>query len=317
MRCPFLREAQVKSCQASTFRKVIPRAADSAADELCSTPGHVRCSAVRSHHEGSPSPERCPFLHESLVQYCASSAVPTYVPYSESSNSRCGNDTHLYCELYLALAAPAGGSPLETIAAGGGHVSFDGLDLPAGLRYTRNHLWLDVSPDGTCHIGVDAFLARVIGSADEVTFVTTKGTACPSARLSVRGVDLPLLFPEAVKITSTNSTLRVHPDRLTSDPYGNGWLFEGRLTTTPASPTPLLSADEALGYIHEEVSRLNLVVHEIASRPDPDGFQVMADGGSFVGGLPSHLTRAETVRLFAAFFSSEAGLHSSAREVHP
>jgi glycine cleavage system H lipoate-binding protein len=327
MRCPFLREAQVKSCQASSFRKVIPRASDSGMNELCSSPAHVRCAVVRSYHEGSPSPERCPFLHESLVQYCASAPVPKYVPYSESSISRCGNDTHLYCELYLSLAAPAGGSPLETVPAAGGHATVDGIDVPAGLRYAQNHLWLDVSPDGTCHVGVDAFLARVLGECDEVTFLTTRGTVRPSARLSVRGVDLPLLFPKAIRITSANSMLRVHPDRLVSDPYGNGWLFEGTLPeegpkkpqsgAEPAPSLPLLPGPEAAGWIHEEVSRLNHVVHDLASRPDPDGLRFMADGGTFAGGLPKHLTREETMRLFDSFFSSEAGLLRPAREVHP
>jgi glycine cleavage system H protein len=327
MRCPFLREAQVKSCQASSFRKVIPRAADPGTDELCSSPAHVSCAAVRSHHEGSPSPERCPFLHESLVQYCASAPIPKYVPYSESSISKCGNDTHLYCELYLSLAAPAGGSPLETVPAGGSHATIDGIDVPAGLRYAHNHLWLDASPDGSCHVGVDAFLARVLGAVDEVTFLTTRGTVRPSARLSVHGIDLPLLFPNAIRITSANSALRVHPDRLVSDPYGNGWLFEGSLpeeepkkpqfAAEPAPVEPLLPGPEAAEWIHEEVSRLNHVVHDLASRPDPDGLCVMADGGSFAGGLPKHLTREETMRLFDAFFSSEAGRLRPAREVHP
>jgi glycine cleavage system H protein len=327
MRCPFLREAQVKSCQASSFRKVIPRAADSGAGELCSSPAHVSCSAVRSHHEGSPSPERCPFLNESLVQYCASAPVPRYVPYSESSISRCGNDTHLYCELYLSLASPSGGSPVETVPGGSGHTTVDGIDVPTGLRYTRNHLWLDVSPDGTCHVGVDAFMARVLGEVEEITFLTTKGTVRPSARLSVHGVDLPLLFPNAIQITSANSSLRVHPDRLVSDPYGNGWLFEGSLpeegakkpksATAIVPPAHLLSGSEAAGWMHEEVSRLDHAVHEIASRPDPDGLRTMADGGTFADGLPKHLTREETMRLFDAFFSSEAGLPRPAREVHP
>ena len=325
MRCPFLREAQVKSCQASSFRKVIPRSADSGSDELCSTPAHVKCGAVRSHHEGMPSPERCPFLHESLVQYCAAAAVPTFVPYSESSISRCGNDTHLYCELYLTLAAPSGGSPLETVPAGGGHATVDGIDIPAGLSYAKNHLWLDVSPDGTCHIGVDAFLARVLGEVQEVTFLTTKGTVRPSARLTVRGVDLPLVFPIPVRITAANSTLRVHPDRLVSDPYGTGWLFEGILpeetlrklqaVADPGSAAHLKPGAEAAVWMVEEVSRLNQAAHDLASRPDSDGLRVMADGGSCVVGLPKLLTREETMRLFDAFFSSEAGVNRPVVEV--
>ena len=326
MRCPFLREAQVKSCQASAFRKVILRSADSSADELCSSPAHTGCSAAKTHHEGSPATDRCPFLHESLVQYCATAPVPHYVPYSESSISRCGNDTHLYCELYLSLAAPRGGSPVEATPDGCGHAMVDGIGVPASLRYAKNHLWLDVSADGSCHIGADAFLAHVVGEVDEISFITTKGTRRPAARLSVHGVDLPLVFPNAIRITSANPTLRVHPDRLVSDPYGAGWMFEGFVppdaTQKPAAheplptPVPLMPGEEAAGWMHQEVSRLTHVVHDLASRPGPDGLQVMADGGTFVNGLAKHLTREETLRLFDAFFSTEAGQGRSVWEVN-
>ena len=100
--------------------------------------------------------ETCPFLHESLMQYCAAASVTRLVPYSESLLSRCGNPSYRYCELYLQMAHPL--PPAETV---------DGLPMPADLGYSANHMWLDTAAqaggDGVCYAGIDAFLSRMLG----------------------------------------------------------------------------------------------------------------------------------------------------------
>ena len=106
MRCPFLREAQVKFCRASAYRKMIVRLAEQPEHERCSSREYVNCPAAKQHMEDRPSIDHCPFLHESLVQYCTAAAVTKYIPYTESVLSQCGTESHKYCELYLGLAQP-------------------------------------------------------------------------------------------------------------------------------------------------------------------------------------------------------------------
>lgn len=316
MRCPFLKEAQVKSCQASAYRKPILSSPEQDSGELCSSPAHVGCAAARLHPLTLPDRPRCPFLQEALVQFCSAAPVPKYVPYSESSNSRCGGDTHRYCEQYLALASPGGGSPSSAPDAARGEADVEGIPVPAGLAFSRNHLWLDLGSDGSCHVGADAFLAHVLGSVDRLVFVTVKGTKSPAVVLTVHGVDLNLVFPNPIRITGANQALHTHPERLVADPYGTGWLFEGYATTGASSSTAsLLRGAPAVRWMREEVSRLDHAVHELASRPDADGTRVLADGGSCTGGLPRHLTRAQSLRLFAAFFPADSGPSRPAQEV--
>src|SRR5204862_222433 len=100
MRCPFLQEAQVKSCQASEFRKMIVRN-PAISDEKCSSPAYVTCSAAQQHCGEAPPQDHCPFIRELLVQFCSAAPIARYIPYSESSISRCGGAGHRYCELYL------------------------------------------------------------------------------------------------------------------------------------------------------------------------------------------------------------------------
>ena len=97
----------------------------------------------------------------------------------------------------------------------------------ANLLYTPNHFWLDAEESGLCHIGIDGFLADVAGHVDGVTFVTARGTHCPALALTIHGVEWPMSFPNPLMIQKVNSRLRSDPARLTADPYGAGWLFEG------------------------------------------------------------------------------------------
>ena len=316
MRCPFLREAQVKFCRASAYRKMITRGPGQQGAERCSSAEYVHCPAAKQHHEETPSTNHCPFLQESLVQYCAASPVTRYIPYSESSISPCGTSSHTYCELYLAIEQPAGSlsdeGPATDTPADAERLNeqpVDGMKVPGRLSYTSNHLWLDVSADAVFHIGIDAFAARAIGSADRLSFVTQKGIHYPTAVLTVRGVDLQLVFPRQLQVTRTNAYLRTNPAKIFSHPYSLGWLFEG--TVDPGSETDRavppavdsVSGASAREWMRSECRRMNALSHEFSARPDRSGHVSMADGGTFAGGLMQELSRDEILHVFNEFFS--------------
>lgn len=252
MRCPFLREEQVKSCRAVPFRKQLSRSALRGTDERCSSPEHEGCPAAPQSCEVHPVPSHCPFLQESLVQFCAAVSVPAYVPWSESPDLRCGHDGHRFCEFYLAAAGAGGRGP--ALAAGDGPdrrtFEIDGVPMPAWLYYAPNHLWLDLGDDGLVHLGVDALLARLLGTAERVSFLTVKGCVRPAVRLSARGAERTVTFARPLQLVAANTHLRAHLERLTADPYGRGWLFEARLAAR-AQPDERLLA----GLRHGEVAR--------------------------------------------------------------
>ena len=80
MQCPFLRETQVESCRHSLFRKLIVRNPESLASERCSTDRHVECGLYAGAPQEFADFGRCPYLDESLVQYCAAAPVQKYIP---------------------------------------------------------------------------------------------------------------------------------------------------------------------------------------------------------------------------------------------
>lgn len=291
MTCPFLKEAQVKYCRTSAIRKLIPLAQTGRAEERCSNENYSSCPVFRQQPDSGQVAAfgSCPYLHESLMQYCAAASVTKLVPYSESLLSRCGNDSHRYCELYLAMADPR--PSCETV---------DGLAIPSSLNYTANHMWLEVTGDGIGHAGIDAFLSRALGEVERITFVWQKGHHRPTVVVTVAGMDLEITFPFAMQITQCNLYLRANPGRLTADPFVGGWLFEG----VPDAGTLecLMRGDEARDWLDREVRRMNEFLQQLPGASSPTA----ADGGMFSAGLARYIEREQMLALFHEFFSPYA-----------
>jgi glycine cleavage system H lipoate-binding protein len=309
VRCPFLREEQVKSCQAAPFRRSLARSSASGEGERCTSKDHASCPTAPQSREAHPAASRCPFLQESLVQFCAASPRPTYVPWSESPELRCAHDGHRFCELFLAVAGRAARGPAFPSAdpEESATATVDGIPVPGWLHFADNHMWLDEGDDGLCHLGVDAFLARLFGPVERLTFLTVKGEARPAVVLTVRGVDLTLVFGRSLPLVSANTRLRSSLDRLVADPYGLGWLFTARRDDgrggrgRPAPTEGLRHGRAAREWMASEVRRLASVVHE-RYLPSRDGLALPADGGTPAPGFLRQLDHEDVLRLFAAFF---------------
>jgi glycine cleavage system H lipoate-binding protein len=297
MRCPFLREAQVKSCHASSFKKMILRSTDHPDMEKCSSPDYVNCAAAKQHHEEEPDGTRCPFLQESLVQYCSAAPVVKYVPYSESMLTRCGTDNHRYCESYLSLAQPEKHHDGNT----------DDISLPDHLSYSDNHMWLDVSEDGTCHVGVDALAARVFTPVESISFISHSGDQRPAAVLTIHGVDMQMVFPNRMAVTATNSSLRSNLGNLFRDPYYRGWLFEGRAADGKGTTRAGLRRDaEARKWMDREIRRMSEFIHSHVTGALPAGERFAMDGGIVHESILRQMNREEALRLYHEFFSPYA-----------
>ena len=300
MRCPFLREAQVKYCRASVYKKMIVRLSEQTENERCSSRTYVDGPAAKQYQEERPAVDHCPFLQESLVQYCNASAVTKYIPYSESLNSPCGLDSHKYCELFLSLAQPTEASSDAPVQ----NEMLDDLRIPAHLRYTPNHLWIESGADGTCHIGVDAFMAKVLGSAEHLTFVTTKGYHRPTVSFTVHGTEMQFVFPVPMTITRANTYLRTHPEKVFADPYTVGWLFEGNEDTAMSARFDgFITGDAVRPWMEKEMQRMATFAHHLTELPGVDGTVMMTDGGQFRTGIVRHLAKAAALALYNDFFS--------------
>ncbi len=236
------------------------------------------------------------------MQFCSAVAVPTYVPYSEAPLSRCGSDNHAYCDVFLYfMESEHEDSPTPLRAVD--------VAPSEGVSYSHNHMWIDVHEDRTCHIGIDAFLAKFLHSIEQLTYVTTKAACNPTAVVTVHGTDLQLVFPHKVHLTAVNTRVRARPSVALSHPYTHGWLFEGTiLSDQPVRFAASQDGDkvgnaQARRWLGQETRRLTEYVHSTLLAGRNNGVVTMMDGGQWSETLITQLTRDELLQLWNTFFN--------------
>lgn len=294
MQCPFLKETRVRWCRAAGIRKPIPETQSDDAACRCLDERFRACPWVSPDSRQSKPP--CPHLEHALVQYCEAAPLTRFVPFSEPLLTRCGSDAHKYCDFYLDILRAAR-PPLRD----------QEFAAPSDLFYTRNHWWVDLQSEGMCHIGVDAFLARLLDGAERAGVLTPRGTAHPAAVFTCRGTDFTVMFPAAIRIEAANPHLRIEPRQILREPYSAGWLFRGRLDEEQSAGlrAVLIGPEDARRGMEEDARRVNEMLQSLRR---PGAVVAMADGGLFEGGLLGLLEPEDARRLFHALGSPQAGL---------
>jgi glycine cleavage system H lipoate-binding protein len=288
MVCPFLSESQMCGCRIASVRKLVPKASLAAA-ERCSTPHFTECPI----YEGQPvegTALACPYLEETLAQFCSAAPLLRYVPWSEAALSRCGSSAFHYCDLYLDM------TEASSHRTDNGLSEVEELPVPANLFFSSNHMWLDRAEDGLCHIGVDAFFARLLGPLEHVEFLTLPGVAgrtrqTPAAVIRAGGHDWHAIFPRTMTVSACNLKLRTNPERLGADPFGRGWLFAG----TDVDCEGLKQGESAAGWMLSETRAMNEFVQERSN--------CHADGGIFEPGVLHQLRRLDALVVYKDFLS--------------
>ena len=117
--------------------------------------------------------------------------------------------------------------------------------IPDALRYTADHEWF--RPDGTeVLVGITDHAQQQLTDVVFVDLPPIGKTVEPHGTVltleSVKTVS-DVYAPVGGTVTAVNDQLKVHPELINQDPYGNGWLFRLRPTATLAG-TEGLSATE-------------------------------------------------------------------------
>lgn len=127
------------------------------------------------------------------------------------------------------------------------------LDYPADLRYSRDHEWVAGSGDAVVRVGITAFAQDALG---DVVFAdlpavgdsVTAGEACGEVE-STKDVS-DIVSPVSGEVVAVNEALDDAPETINSDPYGEGWLIDVRMSDA-SELDELLDAD---GYRRETES---------------------------------------------------------------
>lgn len=108
------------------------------------------------------------------------------------------------------------------------------MNIPANLKYTKDHEWVSVDGD-IATVGITDFAQSELG---DIVFVEieTEGETLDQEEVfgSIEAVKTvsDLFMPISGEIVEFNSALESAPESVNSDPYGEGWMVKVKMSDT-------------------------------------------------------------------------------------
>ena len=118
------------------------------------------------------------------------------------------------------------------------------MNFPDKLKYTKDHEWVSIDGD-IATVGVTDFAQHELGDIVYVE-VDTKGKSLSKETVfgtieAVKTVS-DLFIPVSGTVTEVNALLESEPEKVNSDPYGDGWIVKIKVDD-PADVAGLMDAD--------------------------------------------------------------------------
>jgi glycine cleavage system H protein len=119
------------------------------------------------------------------------------------------------------------------------------MSIPAGLKYTKDHEWIKIEGDQAT-IGITDFAQGELG---DIVYVDISSVGQTIKQHDVFGTVeavktvSDLFMPISGTVSEFNKGLESAPEKVNSDPYGDGWMVKVKISN-PAEADSLLSADQ-------------------------------------------------------------------------
>jgi len=119
------------------------------------------------------------------------------------------------------------------------------LNLPSELKYTKDHEWVSIDGD-IATIGITDFAQGELGDIVYVEVETLDETLEKDAIFgtveAVKTVS-DLFLPLSGEIVEFNEGLEDEPEKVNTDPYGDGWMIKIKVSDMSEVDTLLSNAD--------------------------------------------------------------------------
>ena len=119
------------------------------------------------------------------------------------------------------------------------------MNIPAELKYTKDHEWIKIEGD-TLTVGITDFAQSELGDIVYVEVETLDETLeAEEVFGTVEAVKTvsDLFLPVSGEIVEFNEALEDEPEKVNSDPYGDGWMVKVKVSDASQLDN-LLSADD-------------------------------------------------------------------------
>ena len=119
------------------------------------------------------------------------------------------------------------------------------MNIPSELKYTKDHEWIRIEGD-IATIGITDFAQGELGDIVYVEVETVDETLDSEELFgiveAVKTVS-DLFLPMAGEIIEFNESLEDEPEKVNSDPYGDGWMIKLKCSDLSQADN-LLSSDD-------------------------------------------------------------------------
>ncbi len=106
------------------------------------------------------------------------------------------------------------------------------MNIPANLKYTKDHEWISLEGD-VATVGITDFAQKELGDIVYVEVETLDQTLDKDEVFgtveAVKTVS-DLFLPLAGEIIEFNESLETAPEKVNSDPYGEGWMVKVKVS---------------------------------------------------------------------------------------
>ncbi len=119
------------------------------------------------------------------------------------------------------------------------------MNIPQDLKYTKDHEWIKIE-GSSATIGITEFAQNELG---DIVYVDISSVGQDVKQHEVFGTVeavktvSDLYMPISGKVTEFNKSLESAPEKVNSDPYGDGWMVKISIGNA-GEVSELLSADQ-------------------------------------------------------------------------
>lgn len=157
--------------------------------------------------------------------------------------------------------------------------------LPRDVRLASNHVWVRKNADGTMTLGLDDFLAKLVGSVDKLVLPERGAVVSPAASyvtLQHHGKRMHLASPVIGPVVAVNKTILQNPLLLSQDPYERGWLLKVEAQQESASRLERFFVADPIAWLKAQMTQAKEFFASHALQPQ---LATMQDGGVPMVGL--------------------------------
>jgi glycine cleavage system H protein len=120
------------------------------------------------------------------------------------------------------------------------------MNIPAELKYTKDHEWIKIESGDVALVGITDFAQGELGDVVYVEIETLGETIAQEEVFgtieAVKTVS-DLFMPVSGEILEVNKALDGNPEAVNKDPYGAGWMVKIKMSD-PSQVNSLLTADQ-------------------------------------------------------------------------